>query len=175
MLAPRALGPADDRFGGSRPGAALVGLLCAALVVTGSLLAVTVTTVAGDPPSVGYATGWAYAVESGPASGATGQATALTGIPLAVAVVVLLLGSLVVLDMRGADRAAPLLTAATGVLAGVVAAIWTGWLALADAQSTADIGITTTLGPGAWVLLAATVLAAALCMVLWLRPTRGIT
>lgn len=170
VLAVRSFGPSDEPPGGSRPIAALVGLLAAALVVTGSLLAVTVTTVAGNPPSVGYATGWGYAVGSGPDAG--GQATALTGIPLTVAVLILLLGSLVVLDMRGAERAAPLLTAGAGLLAGVLAAVWTSWLALADAQSTADIGIVTTLGPGTWVLLAATVLAVALCAVLWRRPAR---
>ncbi|MDN5859020.1 MAG: hypothetical protein L0H84_10380 [Pseudonocardia sp.] len=172
VIAPRSAGSAQGPPGGSRPAAALVGLLVAALLGTGSLLSVTVTTVDGEPPSAGYATAWGYTVASGTDAGATGQATTLTGIPLAVAVAALLVGSLVVLDMRGAERAAPFLTAAAGGIVGVLAATWTAWLALADAQATADIGISTTLGAGAWVLLAAALLAAALCANLWLRPAR---
>jgi hypothetical protein len=170
-LAPRAYGPVDGPPGGSRPLAALVGALAAALAGLGSFLAITVTTVAGDAPSVAYNTGWAFAVESGP-PGDTGQATALLGIPLVLAAAALLVGALVALDMRGAERAAPLLTAAAGVVAGVFVAIWIAWLALVDAQATADLGITTTLGAGAWVLLAATVLAVAVSVVLWVRPAR---
>ncbi|MGI5127714.1 hypothetical protein ACQEVB_12955 [Pseudonocardia sp. CA-107938] len=172
VLAPRALrGDDNEPPGGSRPGAALVAVLAAALAVVGSFLAITVTTFAGNPPSVGYATGWSFAVEPGP-PGDAGQATALVGVPLVIAAAALLLGALIVLDMRGAERAAPLLTVAAGVVAGVFVAIWIAWLALVDAQSIADIGITTTLGAGAWVLLAATLVAAGLCVVLWLQPRR---
>jgi hypothetical protein len=171
VLAPWAYGPLDGPPGGSRPLAALAGALAAALAGLSSFLAVTVTTVAGDPPSVAHNTGWAFAVESGPPVDG-GQATALIGIPLVIAAVALLLGALVALDMRGAERAAPLLTGAAGALAGVFAATWIAWLALADAQSTADIGITTTLGAGSWVLLAATLVAVALSVVLWVRPAR---
>jgi hypothetical protein len=171
VLAPRAYGPVDGPPGGSRPLAALAGAIAAVLAGLAGFLAITVTTVAGEPPSVAYDTGWAGAVESGP-PGDAGQATALVGIPLVVAAAALIVGALVALDMRGAERAAPLLTGAAGTLTGVFVAIWIAWLALADAQSTADIGITTTLGAGAWVLLAATVLAVAVSAVLWLRPAR---
>jgi len=171
VLAPRAFGPVDGPPGGSRPLAALVASIAAALAGLASFLAITITTVAGDPPSVAYNTGWAFAVESGPPGGA-GQEAALTGIPLVLAAVALLVGALIALDMRGAERAAPLLTGAAGVVTGVFVAIWIAWLALADAQSTADIGITTTLGAGAWVLLVAMVVAVGLSAVLWLRPAR---
>jgi hypothetical protein len=169
VLAPFALGPADGPPGGSRPLAALAGVLAAALAMLGSFLSITVTTVAGDPQSAAYDTGWGVAHESG-MPGDTSQAAALVGIPLAIAAAALLVGALIALDMRGAERAAPLLTGAAGTLVGVFVAIWIAWLALADAQSTADIGITTTLGAGAWVLLAATLVAVALSVVLWVRP-----
>lgn len=168
LLTPREIGPP----GGSRPFAAIVALIAAGLTVTGSLLAVTVTTAAGDPPRVAYVTAWRYGVEAAQATGGPGPAAPLTGVPLAIAVVALLLGALLVLDMHGADRAAPLLTAGTGVLVGVLVATWTAWLALSAAQATAALGISTVLGPGAWVLLAATAVAAALCAVLWIGPAR---
>jgi drug/metabolite transporter (DMT)-like permease len=168
VLAPWAFGPLDGPPGGSRPLAALAGSVAAALAGVSSFLAVTVTTVAGDPPSVAYNTGWVFAVESGP-PGDAGQVAPLTGIPLVITAAALLVGALVALDMRGAERAAPLLTGAAGTLVGVFVAIWIAWLALADAQSTADIGITTTLGAGAWVLLGATLVAVAVSVVLWVR------
>ncbi|SHK90523.1 hypothetical protein SAMN05443637_11448 [Pseudonocardia thermophila] len=169
-LAVRAFGRPDGPPGGSRPLAALAGVLAAGLAVAASLLAITVTTVAGPPHSIGYATGWGFVVASGPAG--AGQAVPLVGVPLVIAAAVLLLGSLLVLDMHGAERAAPLLTLGAAGLAGVLGATWTGWLALVEAQSTADIGIATTLGAGTWVLLAATLVGLLLGAVLWLRPTR---
>ncbi|WP_233226166.1 hypothetical protein [Amycolatopsis sp. CA-126428] len=110
-------------------------------------------------------TAWGHTIEV-PDQGVTDQAGAPVGVPLLFAVVVLVAAALITFSRPGHRLGRWLIAAGAAFAAGVVSTAGTsgiGWSARSG-----EIEVTVATGPGLWLLIGGTVLAAAAAVVAYL-------